>query len=98
MTMHGELAGTGVGTMLSAGDPAAGEAGYVALETFEGTLAGRLGSFALQQLGVMHAGGQDLHYAVVPGSGTDELTGMAGTLHLEIADGEHRYRLTYSLS
>ena len=96
-TWHGDLAGTGVGTMLSAGDPSTGSAGYVALETVDGTLAGRHGSLAFQQLGTMHAGDQALQYAIVPGSGTGALTGITGTLRLEIVEGEHRYLLTYAL-
>lgn len=96
-TWHGDLDGEGVGTMLSAGDPTSGAAGYVAVETVEGGLGGRHGSFAFQQLGVMYDGTQELRYQVVPGSGAGELTGITGTLELEIVGGEHRYVLTYSL-
>lgn len=96
-TWHGELAGAGVGTMLSAGDPSSGEAGYVALEAVDGTLDGREGSFALQQFGTMSAGEQVLHYVVVPGSGAGGLTGIGGTLDLTIAAGEHSYVLSYTL-
>lgn len=96
-TWHGDLTGHGVGTMLSAGDPSTGAAGYVALETFEGTVAGQQGSFAFQQLGTMLAGSAELRYLVVPGSGTGGLTGIGGSLDLEIVDGEHRYLLTYAL-
>lgn len=96
-TWHGDLAGTGVGTMLSAGDPATGVAGYVALETVEGTLEGRRGGFAFQQYGAMRAPEQELRYEIVPGSGTGEIAGIRGTLELTIEDGEHRYLLDYSL-
>lgn len=95
---HGDLEGTGHGVMLSAGDPGAGRAGYVAMEVVEGSLGGRRGSFAFQQLGVMDAGGQQLTYRVVPGSGTGELAGLDGVLELVIEeDGTHRYTLTWSL-
>jgi hypothetical protein len=95
---HGDIDGTGVGVMLSAGDPQAGAAGYVAMETVRGHLGGREGSFALQQFGIMRAGSQTLHYEVVPGSGDGELTGMSGTLHLTIdANGTHFYELEYDL-
>ncbi len=98
-TFHGDIEATGTGVMLSAGDPQAGEAGYVAIETVDGRLAGRTGSFALVQLGSMHAGSQALAYEVVAGSGTGELAGITGTLHLDIdADGTHRYHLDYELS
>jgi hypothetical protein len=93
----GDLYGAGHGLVLSAGDPAQGRAGYVALELVEGTLQGRAGSFCLQQLGVMRDGGQELRYDVVPGSGTGELTGIEGSLSLTIEDGGHTYELTYTL-
>jgi hypothetical protein len=94
----GDLAGTGRGLMLSAGDPARRAAGYVALETFEGTLEGRAGGFAFQQLGVMRPDAQELTYLVVPGSGTGDLAGLDGVLALDIAaDGTHAYDLRFTL-
>jgi Protein of unknown function (DUF3224) len=95
-TWHGDLAGTGHGLMLSAGDPARGAAGYVALEVVEGHLHGRRGSLAFQQLGVMRDGGQELRYDVVPGSGSGGLVGITGTLELTIDDSGHSYVLTYT--
>jgi hypothetical protein len=95
---HGDLQGTGTGVMLSAGDPQAGAAGYVAIETVHGRLEEQEGSFALQQFGSMHDGSQTLHYEVVPGSGTGSLVGITGTLLLDIGeDGTHRYELHYDL-
>ena len=96
-TWLGDLTGTGHGLMLSAGDPAAGSAGYVAIEVFEGTLRGRSGSLSFQQLGVMAGGTQELRYDVVPGSGTGELAGISGSLALTIDDRGHTYELTYTL-
>src|SRR3954470_653818 len=97
-TWAGDLAGTGHGLMLSAGDPTQGRAGYVALEVVEGTLHGRSGLFAFQQLGVTDDGGQELRYDVVPGSGAGDLTGLVGSLELTIeTDGTHRYDLGYTL-
>ncbi len=69
-TFHGDLQGAGSGVMLTGGDPQAGAAGYVAIETVHGSLAHRQGSFALQQFGLLRDGSQTLHYEVVPGSGT----------------------------
>ena len=97
-TFHGDLQGSGSGIMLSAGDPQAGAAGYVAIETVRGRLGDRQGSFALQQFGSMRDGSQTLHYEVVPGSGGGELKGITGTLHLDVdGDGVHRYRLDFDL-
>lgn len=97
-TFSGDLQGSGRGVMLSAGDPQAGAAGYVAIETVTGRLGDRDGGFALQQFGTMAGGGQTLHYVVVPGSGTGELAGITGTLQLVVeADGTHRFELGYDL-
>ena len=97
-TFHGDLEAVGIGVMLSCGDPQSGAAGYVAVETVRGRLGDREGSFALQQLGSMHAGSQTLHYAVVPGSGHGELQGITGTFHLTVDDdGTHRFELDYEV-
>jgi Protein of unknown function (DUF3224) len=97
-TFHGDLHGTGTGVMLSGGDPQAGAAGYVAMEIVHGRLGEQEGTFALQQFGSMHDGSQTLRYEVVPGSGGGQLTGITGTLHLDIGeDGTHRYQLHYDL-
>lgn len=95
-TWTGEVEGTSRGTMLTAGDPESGSAGYVATELFEGTLGGRAGTLALQQLGTMADGRPALRYVIVPGSGTAELAGTTGTLEIgEIHDdGRHEVRLT----
>ncbi len=94
---HGDLEGTGTGEMLTAGTAVKGSAGYVAIERVEGALAGRKGTFVLQHTGSMSAGGQSLTVAVVPDSGTGELTGIAGTLAIEIDGKAHFYRLDYTL-
>lgn len=93
----GDLVGVGKGQMLTAGDPAEGTAGYVAMERVSGTLGGRSGSFALQHHATMHDGKNELSIVVVPGSGDGELAGLAGELAVDIQDGRHSYRLEYSL-
>ena len=95
---HGDLEGSGSGIMLSAGDPATGSAGYIAAEVVSGSLAGRAGTFAMVQLGLMDAGAQHLQYRIVPGSGEGDLAGISGELHLSIDDdGTHRYELHYEV-
>lgn len=97
-TFRGGLAGSGAGVMLSSGDPASGSAGYVAVETVDGVLGDQSGQFALQQMGLMHAGAQSLVYEVAPGSGAGDLEGIVGTLRLDVDDdGTHRYELDYEL-
>jgi hypothetical protein len=97
-TFHGGIEGTSEGVMLSCGDLKSGNAGYGAIETVRGRVGELHGGFALQQFGSMHEGSQLLYYKVVPGSGSDQLSAIAGTLLLNIdADGTHRYELHYDL-
>lgn len=93
----GEFIGVGQGEMLSAGNPAGGSAGYVAMEHVTGILGGLAGSFALQHAGTMHGGESVLSIAVVPGSGTGELAGISGKLKLDIVERTHHYELEYTL-
>jgi hypothetical protein len=95
--IHGDLEATTKGEMLSAGDPKTGMAGYVAIEVVTGTLAGKKGSFALQQSATMDTSGRKLSVNVVPGSGTGELKGIGGTFDIQIANGQHSYDLEYTL-
>ena len=95
--MHGDLEATTKGEMFSGGDPKQGVAGYVAIEVVTGTLQGKHGSFALQQLATMDASGSKMTIVVVPGSGTGELKGITGTLVINIANGRHSYDLEYSV-
>jgi hypothetical protein len=94
---HGDLQGTSLGEMLSAMTAVKGSAGYVAIERVTGTLQGRSGSFMLQHLGTMNRGVPQLTVKVVPDSGTDELTGITGTLSIDITDGKHFYTLDCEL-
>jgi Protein of unknown function (DUF3224) len=95
--IHGDLEATTKGEMFSAGDPKSGAAGYVAIEVVTGTLAGKHGSFALQQMATMSAAGMEMKVVVVPGSGTGELKGISGTLVITVAEGKHSYDLGYEL-
>jgi hypothetical protein len=95
--LQGDLAATSQGEMFSGGDPKLGLAGYVAIEVVTGTLQGKQGSFALGHLATMDASGRHMTVIVVPGSGTGELVGIAGTFAIEIVDGHHSYQLAYSL-
>ncbi len=94
---HGDLEAASKGEMLGAGNPATGTAGYVAIEQVTGTLHGRTGSFALQHFGTMEDNKFDLTVKVVPGSGTGDLTGIAGTMTIKIVSGKHSYQFDYTL-
>ena len=96
-TYHGDLNGTGIGEMLSAGTATPGSAGYVAIEKVTGTLSGKAGSFYLQHNGTLTRGEGTLSIHVIPDSGTDELTGLSGTLQIVMKDGGHAYIFDYLL-
>jgi hypothetical protein len=95
---HGDLDGVSTGEMLTAGAVVKGSAGYVAVERFAGALQGRVGTFALMHTGVMNRGVPQLSIMVVPDSGTGELSGVAGTLMINIADGKHSYDLEFTIA
>jgi hypothetical protein len=94
---EGELSATGLVEMLSAVTETQGSAGYVAIERVEGSLRGRRGSFVLQHNGRMDRGVASLTVTVVPDSATLELTGLAGSMSIEIVDKQHFYTLDYTL-
>jgi hypothetical protein len=93
---HGVLEATSKGEMLSAGSPS-GSGSYVAIEKVTGKLDGRSGSFILQHSGTMEEGKPNLNITVVPGSGTGELSGIAGKMAIVIKDGQHSYVFDYIL-
>ena len=95
--IHGDLEATTKGEMFSGGDPRQGAAGYVAIEVVTGTLAGKQGSFALQHSATMDQSGLKMQVLVVPGCGTGELKGIAGTFTIKIENGQHFYDLDYTL-
>ncbi|MEL7691288.1 DUF3224 domain-containing protein [Citromicrobium bathyomarinum] len=93
----GDLVGKASGQMLAVRTPVDGSAGYVAMELVTGTLDGRQGSFALQHSGLLAAGSPALTISVVPDSGTGALTGLRGSLKIDIREGKHYYCLRYTL-
>ena len=94
----GDLEATGAGQMLTAMTDVKGSAGYVAIEKVTGTLQGKKGSFVLQHSGTMAAGQQSLSITVVPDSGTDELSGISGSMTIDIdGDGGHSYGFEYDV-
>jgi hypothetical protein len=94
---HGDLQASSLGEMLSAGTGVPGSAGYVAIERVSGALHGRQGSFVLMHYGLMERGTPSLRVAVVPDSGTGELTGISGELTIRIEQGRHEYAFEYEL-
>lgn len=97
-TYAGALVATAAGEFLSAGDPKAGSAGYVAAERVEGSLDGRRGSFVVMQSATMDKGAPAMRVFVVPGSGTEALAGITGTMTIRIEAGKHFYDLDYEIA
>jgi hypothetical protein len=95
--VSGDLVATTTGQMLSAMSEVKGSAGYVAIEKVDGVLKGKKGTFVLQHTGTMNRGTPSLSVTVVPDSGTDELTGLAGEFNIVIAGGKHSYEFRYTL-
>ena len=94
----GPLDAIGQGEMLAEGGGNRKDGAYVATERVTGTLDRRKGSFALVHRALMRDGTpQDWTVVVVPGSGTDALAGLEGTLRITIEQGMHLYDLEYSL-
>ena len=94
---RGDLQATSKGQMLSGMTSVKGSAGYVAIERVSGTLGGRRGTFVLQHSGTMTRGAPSLIITVVPDSGTEELAGLAGTMMIDVAAGQHAYTFDYTL-
>lgn len=98
-TFQGDFEGRSGGEMLSAMTAVAGSAGAVAVERLTGTLHGRSGTFMLLHRGIMTRGEQGpWTIAIVPDSGTGELTGITGTFAINLAGGQHAYELEYELA
>jgi hypothetical protein len=95
----GDLQGTSQGQMLGFRSATEGSGGYVAQEKVTAKLGGRTGSFVLQHIGTMRKGSAPvMNVAVVPDSGTGELTGISGTMTIIIEGGKHSYEFAYDVS
>ena len=94
----GDLRGNSFGQMLSVRTDEPGSAGYVAMETVTGSLAGKNGTFSLQHSGIMSRGKQQLTIVVVPDSATGELAGLYGNMQIQNVDGKHFYDFEYAFA
>jgi len=77
-SFSGDIEADGVVEFLQASRPD-GTASFVGIERVTGTIAGRSGSFLLQDSGTVAGGVVSGDWFVVPGSGTGELAGLRGT-------------------
>lgn len=102
-TFRGDLEGESTAILLMCqADPNDLEAGggFVASEKVICQLNGRDGSFVMQHGGLAGAGQERRTFGnVIPGSGTEELAGLSGTVELSIdAEGRHTLTLDYDIA
>jgi hypothetical protein len=101
-TWHGDFEGVSHREMITGSTASTGSMAYVAIERMTGKLNGRKGSFTFSHRAAMTKGdaasAAELSVMVVPNSGTGELTGLTGSLVIDIdAQGKHTWTFDYSL-
>ena len=98
-TYAGDVQGRSLTQFTSAFDQATGVGTYVAMESFEGTVDGRRGAFNFVHAASTSGSDRSNEFGlIVPGSGTDELAGIEGTVSLRIdSDGTHRMDFDHNL-
>ena len=71
---------------------------FVGLQRITGSVDGRRGSFVASAEGKHDGTGSTIDFTIIPGSGTDDLAGIAGEGHLETKGGPSgTYDLEYRL-
>jgi Protein of unknown function (DUF3224) len=87
-TFSGDIEGDGVVRFLQAVRKD-GSASFVGIERVTGSVAGRPGSFLLQDAGTLEGSTVKGDWFVVPGSATGELAGLRGEGGFEAELGQH---------
>jgi hypothetical protein len=87
-TFSGDIEGKGVVRFLQAVRKD-GSASFVGIERVTGSLAGRTGSFLLQDAGALKGNTVRGEWFVIPGSGTGELVGLRGEGGFTAELGQH---------
>ena len=82
----GDITGAGVAEFLHAARPD-GSASFVGIERVTGAVAGRTGTFLLQEAGTLQDNAVSGDWFVIPGSGTGQLAGLRGTGEFRVALG-----------
>ncbi|WP_369391597.1 DUF3224 domain-containing protein [Streptomyces sp. CG1] len=96
---EGEAAGVSATLFTAAYDQSSGTGTYVAMESFEGRLGERSGSFNFAHSATTHGEGREAEFfVIVPGSGTGGLAGIRGAGGMAVdADGTHRIWFEYEV-
>ncbi|CAM5414067.1 MULTISPECIES: DUF3224 domain-containing protein [Streptomyces] len=96
---EGEITGHSATLFTYALDHATNVGGYVAMESFEGALHGRTGTFNFTHSATTSGDDRkDESFVIIPSSGTGQLTGITGTGGLtDESDGSHSIWFDYDL-
>ena len=96
---EGEISGHSATLFTAAYDQQRGTGTYLALEAFEGSVAGRAGTFNFAHSATTTGSdATNRFFVIVPGSGTGELAGITGDGGISIEDdGTHRIWFEYEL-
>ncbi|WP_029136481.1 DUF3224 domain-containing protein [Nakamurella lactea] len=96
---EGGISGRSITQFTSAFDQQTGVGTYVAMESFEGTVDGRHGTFNLVHAASTSGTDRANEYGlIVPSSGTGELSGIRGSVTMQVdPDGIHRMVFDYEV-
>ncbi len=78
-------------------DPHKATARYIGLTRFKGTVHGKSGSFATEDRGQFQGGTATTESTIIPGSGTEALTGISGSAASSATQQGSKYNLEYRL-
>lgn len=98
-TYSGEIAGRSATIFTSAFDQARGVGSYIAMESFEGTIAGRTGTFNfLHTASTKGTDRSNEFFAIVEASGTKGLSGISGSGQISTDEnGTHHLELDFEI-
>lgn len=97
-TFTGSLAGRSLTQFSYAFSQETGTGTYLAMESFEGTVDGRQGTFNFAHSATTDGKSRENEFfIIVPSSGTNELAGITGTGAIVIDGESERIELEYSL-
>jgi len=96
-TFSGDVDGRSTAELMTVRS-ADGSAAYVAFDRVIATIDGKSGAFVLQHWGMITADGGNIAGAIVPGSGTGDLSGIEGEGTIRVdGEGTHTLELDYRL-
>jgi hypothetical protein len=94
---HGDIEGESAGEFLIAVAPD-GSAAYVGIDGVTAAIRGASGAFVLVHSATRSTDGESAQIEVLPGSATDELAGLSGSLTIRVEpDGTHAYTFDYEV-